>query len=434
MQNFNSIRYGQLISILRNNRPEYRHALCGYKMHDAIVNISKEYNPVNWHKLVLELPKVARDGISIAYYRKQADVNVTATVTKLGKYIKRHFPQLKDNVIRDFVNPYITRGEIITDIDHIVSLMENAENDNSTFPTSCMTKEFSVHPYRVYDPIYGWGLAVKYDCQNNIIGRALVLENENHKCYVRAFTKSSHSVSGFTIDCQLESWLQDQGYNYLTSWPNGARLKKITYRGNIVAPYIDGNRDNCDDYGDFLSICSDGDLECNNTSGFADVKNSHTCEHCGNMCDADETTYIDNYGDVCQNCLDNDFTYVEEVRICGRYIGGEYYLNRYVGQTIEGDNFPFELQGEYDIVELHNGDYTKSDNAVFDADTEEYYHVDDIGTDIVYCEDDNEYHSENYWQCTESDNYYSDNCEYIELDGDKYHPDNVKDKNTLELF
>ena len=59
------------------------------------------------------------------------------------------------------------------------------------------------------------------------------------------------------------------------------------------------------------------------------------------------------------------------------------------------------------------------------------YHTDDIGESIAYCEDDNEYHTE-FWQCAESDNYYSDNEAFAyNADGDKIHPDYATDE--LEL-
>lgn len=431
----NSERFSQLMAVLKNTRSHYRNALCGFKLHPAVYDISSQYNPLDWHNLILELPKIASDGISIAYYRKDSDVNVKATVAKLGKYIKRHFPDVKDNIIRDIVSKYNTTGKIITDLSTIVDLIENAGGENHpNFPTSCMTNEFSVHPYRVYDPKFGWALAVKTTDKGQIIGRALVLENDTHKCYVRAFTSSVNSDSGFTIDSQLETWLDGQGYEYKSSWPTGAKLAKLTYRGKIVAPYIDGNNDNCNDMGDYLTICNDGKLECSNTSGYAEEKSKHTCSHCGDRVSADETTYIEGFDDVCENCLESDFTYISERRVSGRYVGGNYYHNNDVIETIEGDSFPRHELLDFDIVELHNGDYTHLDNACMDYDSDEYYHTDDIGTEIFYCEDDNEYHSESYWQCAGSNLYYSNDIESIELDGELYNPENVKDKDTLELF
>jgi len=432
---FNKIRFNQLIGILRNNRFIFELCSRSHNLHSAIYDIAENHNPIDWHQLILEYPHIATDGCSVAYYRSEKDINVKSTVTRLGKYLNRHFPQAKDTVIRDIVSKYNTAGKIITDLDTIVYLMENAGGDeHPNFPTSCMSTDFNVHPYRVYDPRFGWGLAVKTTDKGQIIGRALVLDNGEHKCYVRAFTSSVNSDSGFTIDSQLETWLDSQGYDYLTSWPTGAKLAKLTYRDKIVAPYIDGHNDNCNDTGDYLTICKDGDLECSNTSGYAEEKNKHTCSHCGDRVSADETTYIEGYDDVCENCLECDFTYISERRVSGRYVGGNYYHNNDVIETIEGDSFPrYELL-DFDIVELHNGDYTHLDNACMDYDRNEYYHTDDIGTEIVYCEDDNEYHSENYWQCNESKLYYSDNIESVELDGELYNPENLKDKDTLELF
>lgn len=417
---FNETRFKQLIGILRNSRPNYRRAFCGKNIHPAIYDISRVHNPLDWHQLILEFPHMATDGVSIGYYRRDSDVSVKVTTCKIGKYIKRHFPIIADNIIRDFVAPYIIKTEILEDMDSILDAVING-------PRSCMANdEFDVHPYRCYNPKFGWKLVVKKS-GSDIVGRALINGNN----YVRAYTSSTSSITGMSIDCALEAWLDSQGYENLGKWKTGTKLAKIERYGQLVAPYIDGHNDNVNDCGDYLKICNDGEYECQNTSGYAEEKNKCTCSHCGDRMHDEDSTYIDDYGDVCEDCLNNEFTYIQETKVNGRYRGGFYILNADTIETIEGETYPNDSYSDFDIVCLHNGDFTHLDNAIFDCDSEEYYHTDDLGDLIAYCEDDNEYHSD-FWQCAESGNYYSENQDFAyNSDGDKIHPDYASD--DLEL-
>lgn len=257
---FNEVRMEQLLGIIKNNRPNYRSMMCGKNLHPIVYDIMRKYNPVNWHLICLEFPHIAKDGVSVGYYVKADNVGKTVTTCKIGKYVKRHFPQLQDHIIRDYVNPYIIKTEIIDDIDIIVDLMKSGK-----MPDSCMTKNFTIHPYRVYDPKFGWKMVLKKS-GDEILGRALI----NGMNYVRAYTSSSSSETGMSIDCALESWLDSQGYKNNNKWPSGTKLARYeTRNGDIVAPYIDGNNDNCEDCGTYLRICSSGDLECSNTDGTA---------------------------------------------------------------------------------------------------------------------------------------------------------------------
>ena len=44
------------------------------------------------------------------------------------------------------------------------------------------------------------------------------------------------------------------------------------------------------------------------------------------------------------------------------------------------------------------------------------YHAEDTGRHEL---------KEDCWQCTETGNWYTDNEDYVEIDGDKYHPDDA---------
>ena len=92
------------------------------------------------------------------------------------------------------------------------------------------------------------------------------------------------------------------------------------------------------------------------------------------------------------------------------YVDGEYYDRDYLS-----DN---------GIVELHDGDYCHQDNAVYIDSEDAYYHVD--SGDICYAQDSNQYELvDNCWRCEESGNWYTDDEDYVEIDGCKYHPDHA---------
>ncbi len=97
-----------------------------------------------------------------------------------------------------------------------------------------------------------------------------------------------------------------------------------------------------------------------------------------------------------------------------------------------------------DIVALADGDYAHTNNAVRCDDDDEWYHIDD--TDLVYCEYDDKYHHINNcvetvdegwvhcddaWMCYASSKYYSDNTDYVLVDGEKYHPDHTPAQDEL---
>ena len=102
------------------------------------------------------------------------------------------------------------------------------------------------------------------------------------------------------------------------------------------------------------------------------------------------------------------------------YIDGEYYDINYLR-----DN---------DIVELANGEYEHIDNTIYIESADAYYHCDD--EDICYAEDTGQHELvEDCWQCEASSKWYTDGTDYVEVDGDKYHPDNapeVEDDETDE--
>jgi hypothetical protein len=101
-------------------------------------------------------------------------------------------------------------------------------------------------------------------------------------------------------------------------------------------------------------------------------------------------------------------------------------------QTQEGDWYDSDWLSDNDIVELHSGDYTHSDNAVYIESCDAYYHTDD--DDIVHAEDTGDYElKDDCWQCTESGDWYTDATDNVEVDGALYHPDCAPEPEQAEL-
>ena len=247
----------QLADVL-NTRPAPEHAWhCReqrrYTMHHSVFKAVELAKPDMWHQLVLEWPHVSEsDPNRIAYTRDdRAGTDDRQTVTTIGKYLRRHFSALRDDQIRDIVALYASDGcEIVKTMDGILTALQKG-------PKSCMQWHNCLderHPYRVYDPANGWGMAQRV-AVGDVVGRALVYEDadEGIKCYVRSYKKvDSYSPA----DEILEAWLKSQGYHHHRGWPQGARLAYVEGRhSSFTAPYIDGECQN-------VSLSRNGGKQC----------------------------------------------------------------------------------------------------------------------------------------------------------------------------
>ena len=189
-------------------------------------------------------------------------------------------------------------------------------------------------------------------------------------------------------------------------------------------PYIDGGNQHVEENGDDEFRISDySGWEACSTSG---IINGYTCtcEDCGAGMDEDDSYSIGYHGDhrVGPCCID-DYT-----RVYGRR-GDEYYVNSDRAIEADGEYYDCDYLSDNSIVELNNGDYTHHDNAVYIESEDAYYHVDD--DDICYAEDSNQHElKDNCWCCTESGNWYTEDTDNVEIDGDLYHPDHAPEPET----
>lgn len=393
------------------------------QLHPAVRKAMRMSRPNDWQLLLLQWPHGADlDPTRLAYTQneRKGEANVQ-TVTSLGKYLRMHFSRLPDHAIRDLVAAHSATGcEFVHTVADMVKHLHRG-------PRSCMvwdnykeneSESPEDHPYACYDPEYGWHMAVRIE-GGQTVGRALCVNGVNGKYWVRSYK----STGGYSpSDEMLEAWLIEQGYEKRSGYAR-EKLKFIPCSdSDFLAPYIDGDNQRVNMYRErgYMEITyGDGEYECNNTNGSASPCSGVECEDCNEYFDEGDGYWVGPYEDrqVCSGCCDNDYIYAYTRRRMQAYIhhddavrvGDEYY-----DQNFLGDN---------DIVELDNGEYAHIDDAVCINDT--WYDTD--SEDICVPEDgDGEYyHIDDCWQCDETNKWYTDNTDYVEVDGSKYHPDDA---------
>lgn len=406
-----------------------------YRLHPVIKAALKLTWPANVQTLIEQWPHVSvEDANRLAYTRShEHGVADRQTVTSVGKYLRQHFPTLKDHDLRGLTALYAGNDEF-----KIVTMMDGKDGMLDLLyrgPDSCMRDDSEEeafcpeHPYRAYDPQYGWGLAVRMR-GNAVMGRALInkVEEDHRKIFVRSYARIEGSLRSET-DHALETWLKGNGYARANSW-EGCRLAKVR-RDNLhyhnfeySVPYIDGSCQTVSERMNYLIIENGGEWLCNNTNGDAD-NHGMECPCCGSRVHEDDMVGVGVYCDdsVCNNCIMDSYASVYGRR------GEEYYIpNDYIVEA-DGCMYDPDYLSDNDIVELHNGDYTHLDNAVYIESADAYYLADSI--DIVYAQDTEAYElREDCWQCNQSDMWYTNEVDYVEVDGDTYHPDNAPEVET----
>jgi len=442
---YKRIRAGEYEQVVQG-REWFNQQRTRHHLHPAVYLMMTErmYRPHDWHQLLLEWPhKSITDPNRIAYTRDErsamhgGDSDIKAVITTIGKYLTRHFPDAPSNLIRDVAAQFTYGGttEITKDLDRMVHAVING-------PRSCMSHSFDLncddnverHPYAVYDPSLGWGMAVRTDTDGMVLGRCLVHESDEGKGFVRSYKRERDYSAHSGADESIEAMLTGLGYAKWRGWPEHVRLMRYSLRREgYLMPYIDGQNQHVDEDGDDRFRISNYDgHSADSTSGIINGYEC-TCDDCGAGMDEDDSYSIGYHGDsrVGPCCID-DYTLVHGRR------GHTYYVANNDTVEADGEYYHDDYLDDNHIVQLHNGDYTHSDNAVYIDSCDEYYHCDD--DDICYTEDTREYDlKDNCWQCTESGNWFSEDTDYVEIDGDKYHPDNApeaddEDEDEVELI
>lgn len=403
--------------VLWRSRDWHRREQSQAYMHNAIYQAVDLAQPADLQQLVLEWPHPSTGDITkIAYTRDDANgiADRQATVS-VGKYLTRHFPTLRDNIIRDIAARYVMGTfKFVHTMREMLEVIESG-------PNSCMGKSADnfrcngLHPYQAYDPEHGWHMAVYVEADGRYTGRALC----NADTFVRTYRASDSTYS--SEDDRMRVWLEEQGYQKVSSW-EGQRLKYIAVSNNdcgFLAPYLDGAHQGVIASSGSLLICdeNDGDAEyeCNSQNGDASEVNRRTCEECGDRVPEDDGYWVGRGEDalVCQHCCDNHFVYAY-----GRN-GNRYYIN--VGDAIHcGDEYyDANYISDNNIVCLEDGEYCEMDDAILIESEDEYYHCDDhricytvdgeheLKDNCVLLENDEYCLTDDAWQCEHSGDWYA---------------------------
>ena len=405
-----------------------------HQLHPAVVKMLELYMPATWQRLILEWPhKSLTDPNRLAYTRDEksamyeGDSDKKALVTSIGKYLTRHWPDVPSDIIRDIVAEHTYGGtiSITSDIKRMVQVVSGG-------PRSCMSSRFDIrcadgkmrHPYEVYDPSLGWSMAVRVE-GDEVLGRCLIWSDPDSSDtfgFVRSYKRERNECSHSGADEAIEAYLKSMGYTKWGGWPDETPLMQYeTERGGYLMPYIDGGNQQVErgDDGYLFVAENGGEFQADSTAGVINQHNC-TCEDCGDGFDEDDGYWTGIHEDrhVCQSCCDENYTYAYSRR------GNQYYINNDNVIEADGEWYDDRHLSDNSIIELHKGDYTHSDNAVYIESCDEYYEQDD--DDICYAENTNRYELvDDCWQCTESGNWYTDDEDYVEVDGDKYHPDHA---------
>jgi hypothetical protein len=399
-----------------------------YPLHPAVTKaLESDHRPTDWHLLTLEWPHVSEsDSKRLAYTRDdragEADRQVITTV---GKYITRHFPSMPDHEVRNLVALYAA-GESCKFVHTMAEMIHHLHRG----PHSCMvsTREIRCsdgevrHPYQVYDPQYGWHMAVRIE-NDDTMGRALCVDNGVHaKYFVRTYAKTG----GYSYaDEKLHAWLLEQGYEHRNCYMDGTKMAYYPTSDDFLAPFLDGNQQHVDINRDHLRIDGNGEYECDCTSGVPSGGGRIQCDDCGNRFDDGDGYWVgvNEETHVCDSCGNDDYTYAYSRR------GHQYYIRNDDTVEINGSWYDTDYLSDNNIVELHDGSYEDMENCV--EINGDWYHCDD--DDVCRAEDTEEYMlKEDCWMCEESGDWYHDEDMQVEVDGKLYHTDNAPEQTTEE--
>jgi hypothetical protein len=413
-----------------------------FRLHPAVDKLLADYRPLDWQQLVLEFPHQAesdRNRVAYTQNERKGESNIQ-TVTSLGKYLTRHFPQLPDHEVRNAVASYSVTGcKVVYTLAEMIDALKRG-------PHSCMRWGdgdriiLDNHPYKVYDPRLGWGMAVREE-GGEVIGRALVYERDDIKRFVRTYQRPSSSCNYSQADDNLNAWLRDQGYEHANDWEDCLMRHYDGRNGMPLAPYLDGGVKDVNaivrDGNKYLIVREGGEYRFEHTDGScSDNSDRDTCNDCGTSIDEGDGYWVNAGEDeiVCQACVDNNYYYAYGRR------GNQYYVYHsnvvHVGDEIYDEDY----LDDNDIVALHDGEFVHRDNAVYVESESEYYDSD--SGDICYDDYNEQYelrencvelvdgsmcHADDAWQCCATSGWYSDNDsdDRVEIDGELFHKDYV---------
>jgi len=292
--------------------------------------------------------------------------------TKPGRYLNK-FLDLDSDQVRKCVS--IENGDRSVQL-KFAKTVDEFTNVYLRGPSSCMSHgidwyDASASTERLPVSIFANGdIEVAYlEIDGGIIpARVIVVQSDMEMLDIYCNNDAMDGARG-----ELLSQLRDAGYSYNSTALVGQKIERIPIDDDedvFVCPYIDCGGLPVSDTGDYLQICHEGEGEM-----IADYQTGvcrSTSKHC-NHCDQDhdsETEYVEDVGDVCEGCIENDFVYA----YCR---GNERFINR-------EDAIFVESMGEWYLGSTLVLEYY---NIYICSVTDEYYHTDDL----VTCQVSNDY-------------------------------------------
>lgn len=313
------------------------------------------------------------DPTMVAFNESNAKlVKNVQTRMKPGKYLKRFYPHLSDEAVREWSHKFDKLGrknqlEFIGNDDPCgwVEAYRYAVQASDSGYTSCMHGENCVEVYAC--PGNGLRLAVLRNDNGDVIARAIVKGDEY---FVRAYTNRDE-ISANTFIQILESNGFTQDFDMA-----GVKLRYIERGNSFVCPYIDGDTDTADVCGDYVLIRSDGEYVVKNTGGRASRNEpEYCCDICGDECDEDDLYYVEcDDRRICQSCCEDNYVYAYGRRgnqgdyrreDCVRCrTDGEWYVEAYANSNgVYECAYTNDWYDESDLVSTMDG-LVNSDDAV----------------------------------------------------------------------
>jgi hypothetical protein len=285
------------------------------------------------------------------------------TTCKPGRYLTKFFSDVLDeNQIRAEVQ-YMAASTLPAELHYI----EHDDPDGwvhvyANGPDSCMRGDDCVKVYAHDESV----LRLAYLKQNDfIMARCIVREDTKEwiRCYPNTDSEDNqrwHSL--------MQNYVTNAGYTHGNL--HGVLLDAIkvgrSYDSRYVCPYIDsGNGDKLRaelQYSggkEYLRLGDDGG-EATNTSGYVDMEDGReACVDCDDMYDPDEMGYVEDHGNVCECCMQNNYT--------------SAWGRRYEELTPNDEVIECESNGSYyhrDFAHYHE---------VYECEvTGDWYHIDDL--------------------------------------------------------
>jgi hypothetical protein len=397
-------RVCKVAGAMATSREWYARTTNEHSFHRAVYDaMNKGFVPDDAALLAMEWPHASVEvkGM-LAYTRNEQDGERNKqTRTTIGKYLRRHFSGMTDHTIRDLVALHTIhedRMEIRRDVAELVQAAHEGPHSCMSSYDVYVTCDDNVrrHPYCVYDPALGWGVAVRL-VEGRIDGRALINSDGDVDIFVRSF-KRDHDGGYSYSDEKLEAWLQARGYTKAESW-EGRRLRRYQVGNRVLAAYLDGEcRQVTEVNASTLVVDYGGEYDFEVTDGVASRGGRMACECCSVYYDECDMHCVGHdSSSACEECFDEYYHHVY-----GR--GGEmYYVHENYVVTV--NDTPYDENYLYDnnIVCDVDGDYQRQDDCVYVKG--EWYLEDDDR--VVRCVDE-EYRLRRYCTYVENIGWYHD--------------------------